>query len=34
MGFPAIGQTPEGNCYDCFYACKAAVMIKVSLGVQ
>ena len=29
MGLPPIGQPPEEYCYDCFYACKAAVMIKV-----
>ena len=34
MGLPPIGQPSEENCYDCFYACKAAVMIKVGLGIE
>ena len=34
MRLPPIGQPPEENCYDCFYACKAAVMIKVGVGVR
>ena len=34
MGLPPIGQPPEENCYDCFYVCKAAVMIKVGLGLE
>ena len=34
MGLPPIGQPPAENCYDCFYACAAAVMIKVGLGLE
>ena len=34
MGLPPLGQPPEENYYDCFYACKAAVMIKVGLGLE
>ena len=29
MGLPPIGQPPEENCYDKFYASKAAVRITV-----
>ena len=32
MGLLPVGQPPEDNCYDCFYACKAIVRIKVGLG--
>ena len=31
MGLPSVGQPPEDNCYDCFYACKAAVRMKMGL---
>ena len=34
MGLPPIGQLPEENSYDSFYACKAPVMIKVVLGLE
>ena len=36
MGLPPVGQPPEENCYDCFYACRpnAAVIIKVGLGLE
>ena len=34
MGLPPIGQPSKENCYDCFYECRAAVMIKVVLGLE
>ena len=34
MGLPPVGQPPEDNCYNCFYACKAAVRIKVGLELE
>ena len=34
MGFPPVGQPPKENCYDCHYACKAAVRIKVGIGLE
>ena len=34
MGLPPIGQPPEENFYDCFYACKVPIWIKVGLGLE
>ena len=34
MDLPPIGQPPEENCYDCFYAFKAALRIEVGLGLE
>ena len=34
MGLPPVGQPPEDNCCACLNAGKAAVMIKVGLGLE
>ena len=33
MDLPPIGQPPKENYSDCFYACRAAVRIKVGLAM-